>query len=367
MHNFNTAAKKTWNPYIKSGTSAGIVRTKPESLKVKAKSTPEAENSPEVIDVKKSVESARILKVSPVEKLSPVVAEEDPKVQLDGDIESTVNKRRMQLKERTRLYLSEITLNSPPNNIMKVADTYFDTPESSNITSTNLSVVNKDTMVLPQNKEDELKELRRQLEERISLSVAHSSNRASSGVESDDLVYLIINRIECTQLKSRRFQSKNDPFVVLSVNEKFSVKTRTILKGGNAALWDNMRFSVGITGEEMKTSILKIEVFDENSTLADSIIGEARIQLAVCNFMFGEELELSADLTSELGKKAGVVKIFVSFVKSLEKLSLNIAKRAVEKSETFLPTASIMDTLQCTYSFFPFVFCLLIFRTYIPR
>jgi len=193
--------------------------------------------------------------------------------------------------------------------------------------------------------ESELNTLRKQLEEKLSLSEVIANDTATGNIRSnseiiiapDETVFMSIHRINCNKLKSLRLIAKNDPFVVLNFTD-FVLKTRTVFKGGSGAAWDNLGFRVAIPGRSINDFTMKLEVFDESSALSNIVIGESNIHILSRISKFDEQQEIVTDISTKLGKKSGIVKLSVTFSKDtlISLPSSNVFETSVLDEQSFL-------------------------------
>ena len=107
-----------------------------------------------------------------------------------------------------------------------------------------------------------------------------------------------INKIVCKSLTNVEMIGKNDPFCELRLGkQEQAVITTTKEDKGSDCAWDQEELtlsSVFLSGskEELMGEVLTVSVFDRNSGLANTKIGEATISLAKLLLSLEEEVDL---------------------------------------------------------------------------
>ena len=92
-------------------------------------------------------------------------------------------------------------------------------------------------------------------------------------------ITLEIKQVRCYGMKSVGILGdSNDPFVLIHL-DTYSIKTPTFENGGNDVTWDNINIVLHFEPSKLIKPI-EFEVFDENKTLANVLIGAGSLDLA---------------------------------------------------------------------------------------
>ena len=140
----------------------------------------------------------------------------------------------------------------------------------------------------------------------------HNEQKKKSGVVEIFITLEIaadvfITEVKLKNLKNVEFMGSNDPYVKLQFGS-WKEKTEYQDDAGANAEWSNLKYWFQASRNNILHEVIKLQVFDYNSIMAHSFIGEASLEFS--SLLDTDELtELSLDLKDRKGKKAGTVSL----------------------------------------------------------
>ena len=142
-------------------------------------------------------------------------------------------------------------------------------------------------------------------------------------IKSDHLT-LEIRKISCRNLKKVGMMGdEDDPFVLLHF-DKFSIKTPTIDNGGSNVDWNDVNFSHEFHTSTLSEQNISLEVFDENTTFANALIGSGTFPLAaIAGHSLEEEIEYEISIFDSKRKSTGKVKLYMMWIDNAALLAEN--------------------------------------------
>ena len=94
-------------------------------------------------------------------------------------------------------------------------------------------------------------------------------------------------------------------------------------EAGSSAIWRRLGYFFQASIEHIKKDKMKVSVYDYNSVMAHSFIGDVHMDISELLESNEEERELRADITDAKGRKTGKVCITLKLEKPLEESELD--------------------------------------------
>ena len=118
---------------------------------------------------------------------------------------------------------------------------------------------------------------------------------------------LAVRRITARGLTNKELFGKSDPYVKLSLEGNDMVQTKVKSGEGDNVTWDNLDYKFAVTDFVLRGKDMLVEVFDENSLRADTLIGRAETSMkaAGASNKIGSSVEISVAIRDAVGRKTG--------------------------------------------------------------
>lgn len=125
---------------------------------------------------------------------------------------------------------------------------------------------------------------------------------------------LEIKKVQCFDLKNVGLMGDpNDPFVLM-LFETYSVKTSTRPNAGSNICWDELKICHEFQKISLSSNSIAFEVYDENATFANTLIGTSSILLSlIADKKLETEFDFELALLDKKSKVTGKLKVYCTW------------------------------------------------------
>lgn len=118
-------------------------------------------------------------------------------------------------------------------------------------------------------------------------------------------------RIKLTNLKNTELLGKQDPYVVIKIEEMYSERTYTANNKGGEVLFDDLHLKTTIASEIIHSKGLTLEVWDKNTMMKDVLIGQAHCVLRDEIRSMNEDITIRMILHDQSHEVAGYCQLYL--------------------------------------------------------
>jgi Ca2+-binding EF-hand superfamily protein len=162
--------------------------------------------------------------------------------------------------------------------------------------------------------------------------------------ESFSVGIITITKVALRDVKNTEWFGEPDPYVILRLG-KWAKRTTTSNNAGTAAVWSGLSLATEVDRAALGTESLSLEVYDDNCTRGDVLLGTAKMTLRKVCKRVGREVVLSGPL-DVMGKVCGEVDVYATLTEgALESASDRIPEALITTEYGILTVKSATTTL----------------------